>query len=274
MIKSIVVASDLSPRSEHALHRALRLAAQHDAALTIVYVVDDDLPAHLAKMMREAAEPELARQVAALSDRPVTIKVLDGDPKQLVRSEIKELDADLLVVGTHRPRPILDLLFSTTVEQIVRDSRRPVLLVKEPVTGDYERLLVGVDLSPACAAALRFGTGLAPGAQVDTFHGVSVPFSGHGRVRISRLELDAHLDEAQAALDDWWGGLDLPGTSPAPRAEEGGRGPLLAAKLATGRPDLVVVGAHGRAALSPTLLGGFTHELIIDPPTDLLVVRR
>ena len=44
MFKHILMASDLSPRSERALRRAFLLAEEFDAKLTVLSIVDSDLP--------------------------------------------------------------------------------------------------------------------------------------------------------------------------------------------------------------------------------------
>ena len=42
-MKKLLLASDLSPRSELALRRALRLAREHGAAVAAVHIVDESL---------------------------------------------------------------------------------------------------------------------------------------------------------------------------------------------------------------------------------------
>jgi nucleotide-binding universal stress UspA family protein len=44
-MKKLLLASDLSPRSEVALRRALRLAHEHGAAMAVIHIVDEDLAA-------------------------------------------------------------------------------------------------------------------------------------------------------------------------------------------------------------------------------------
>ena len=54
MPDNILVATDLSIRSERALRRAAKLAEQHDARLTVLCIVDEDLPQRVATRMRDA----------------------------------------------------------------------------------------------------------------------------------------------------------------------------------------------------------------------------
>ena len=54
-MKRLLIATDLSSRSELALARALRLTRQHGAELRVCHVVDDALPAHLVEAQKIAA---------------------------------------------------------------------------------------------------------------------------------------------------------------------------------------------------------------------------
>ena len=47
MMKRLLAATDLSERSDRALQRAVAIAGQHSAALEILTVVEDALPAPL-----------------------------------------------------------------------------------------------------------------------------------------------------------------------------------------------------------------------------------
>ncbi|MEO1688792.1 MAG: universal stress protein, partial [Pseudomonadota bacterium] len=54
-MRRILVASDLSARSDRALARAAALAQAHGAALHVAHVTDDELPAALAHPQTESA---------------------------------------------------------------------------------------------------------------------------------------------------------------------------------------------------------------------------
>jgi nucleotide-binding universal stress UspA family protein len=66
-MKRLLIATDLSSRSEVALARALRLTRQHGAELRVCHVVDDALPAHLAEAQKIAAESILQERIQALA---------------------------------------------------------------------------------------------------------------------------------------------------------------------------------------------------------------
>jgi nucleotide-binding universal stress UspA family protein len=58
----IPVATDLSPRSARALARAQQLAAEHDASISILHVLDQSLPKRLLTSFSEQIQTELLQQ--------------------------------------------------------------------------------------------------------------------------------------------------------------------------------------------------------------------
>ncbi|WP_010139521.1 universal stress protein [Oceanicola sp. S124] len=275
MPKSILVASDLSVRSERALRRAFMLARVQDAALTVLSIVDQDLPERIAARTRETAMEELELLCQAIdADLEVTLLVEIADPLQGILAVVKRIGADLLVLGTHRERPVWDLFYGTTMERIVRASSLPVLLVHDAPLAPYGKVLCGIDMSPACAAALTAAAAIAPAAQFRTFHAVHIPYRGLIARSGHPEALEPFLTETRSALRDWWDKTDLPEGCACPDPVAAGRTELMTRLLDQEKPDLVAMGAHGRSPLSPTLLGGFTEQTLREPPTDILVTRR
>ena len=82
-MKRILVATDFSTRSDRALRRAVLLARQHSAEMTIVHVIDDDQPPQLLKAEeRESGSllRELAATVCEIDRVPCDARVAFGEP--------------------------------------------------------------------------------------------------------------------------------------------------------------------------------------------------
>ncbi|WP_172331709.1 universal stress protein [Mangrovicoccus sp. HB161399] len=270
-MKTILVGTDLSLRSERARRRAEQLAAALGARLVVCTVVDAELPEQMSGPILAEARQELERH--SVPGIETAIRVELGEPVETLSQVIEEESPDLVVMGVHRPRPLWDMVTGTTVERIVRAVTRPVLLVAGPVAGGYERVLCGIDLSDACAAAARWAAKLAPEAAFSSFHAVHVPFAGRIAPRGAPEALAPFLADARERIDAWWEDEVLPGRLPKPEpVAEAVPTAFLHARQATD-PDLIAVGAHARAAFAPTLLGSFTEDLVRSVPADLLIVR-
>ncbi len=274
---NILVATDLSLRSERAVRRAFALARAQGAALHLLSVVDDEQPEAIAGRRRAETREELERFCAALPDAGSvdwTLHVELGDAVPEILAAAERLDAELIVTGIPRARPLLDLFGGPTVERLAARSLRPVLLVSTAAETPYGSVLAGLDLSPAAAAAVRRARQVAPEAKLVGFHAVHVPYAGLTSGGERNALGAPFLELARADLDGWVAANRLGEVLDAARLEEGGVTVVFAQMVAELRPQLVAIGAHGRGALNPTLLGRFAAELLRDPPCDLLLVRR
>ncbi|AJE47342.1 universal stress protein [Celeribacter indicus] len=273
-MKKFLVASDLSVRSDRALERAIRLARQHEAALTVLHVIDDDLPAPLVARLRESAAETLG-EVLKAQDAPenAEVRIEAGDAVVTISETAEAVGADLVILGIHRPRAFWDMLSGTTMERIVRALRCPVLLVSEPVTGPYRSVLCGIDLSPASETAARTAAALAPEADYHSYHAVHVPYRGLIAREARERQIAPFLHEAEDELAAWLKQADLPEALGTPEILTESVETAFETMRKKTDCDLFAIGAHGRTPLSPTLLGRFTQDHIRQPVCDTLVVR-
>ncbi|MCI4665962.1 MAG: universal stress protein [Neomegalonema sp.] len=273
-MKTILVATDLSERSERAVRRAFNLAELHTADLTVLSIVDSDLPDDIAVQMTRATEAQLAQLCGAISSYSYKARVKTGDPQREIHAVADELDADLIVLGVHRERPWVDMVAGTTMERLVHASQRPVLLVSDPVMHSYRRVVCGLDMSPSCAAALRAAADLAPEAEIDLVHAVHVPFRGFLAPSGAEAEVRPFVQEARKRVDAWLSEIEPPKRCSSPKLIAASRVQALGQVFRESGADLIALGAHGRSSLAPTYLGSFTEELLRMRPSDILVVKR
>jgi len=274
-MKTILVATDLSGRSDRAMKRAASLADAHGARLIVVAVIDEDLPKSMADAQAEQARAAL---LSEYGDRKaasaIETRVVIGDPHRDIHAIAAETDADLIVLGLHRSRPFLDLFRETTMERLVRMSERPVLIVRDLGAGLYSRILVPIDFSPASEAALRAAANLCPNAKLTLFNSYHVPFKGLRGGELSSSESDAFLRDVQSERRRWLKDAALPDSLPEIELIDGSIRQVLDQKIAVGKPDLIAIGAHGRASLAPGIVGSLTRDLKRNPPCDMLIARR
>ena len=182
-MKKLMVATDLSTRSDRALRRAALLARQFDAQLTIVHVIDDDLPRRLQKVAQRESEAlllDICDSTRAVDGVKCDILVELGDPFAMVLQSAQALKADLVVMGSHRRQILRDIFIGTTVERTIRESRRPVLMVNAMPAKPYERAILATDFSPVSVQAARAASRLRfLGARsVAVLHAYQAPAQG------------------------------------------------------------------------------------------------
>lgn len=140
MYDRVLVATDGGDGAETVLEHALAIASNHDAAIYGLYVVDrrvyasafDEGPSDRKEALREAGERALedVRAAAGRAGLDATTEIRDGDPTKVVAAYADEVDADLVVVGSHgkSPREKVQGLGSVS-EALVKSTERPVLVV-------------------------------------------------------------------------------------------------------------------------------------------------
>lgn len=275
-LTSILIATDLSARSDRAMARATALARTHGARLILLSVVDDAMPEDLTESIADKVRHRLDRIAQPLREElTVEDHVHVGDPTETLLHRTAEIAPSLLVLGVHRPRPFLDMLRETTMQRIVRRTDCPVLLVRDPAEGDYTRIAAATDFSPAATAALRLAHQLAPAAEITPVHVVHVPYQGmlSASGGSDQALTKAFLKDARRDDTAWRGTADLPQSIAETEIVDGSAYRTLRQRAESGAAQLITAGAHGRVGAAPAILGSLATDLMRDPPCDILIAR-
>src|SRR3990170_3239858 len=143
-IKRILAPTDFSPGAEPALAWAARLADCFSAQIVLLHVVDvrlaalAGLPPDMAAMpavdelvqgARTEADEQMKR-VAARFPRATTL-IKEGSARTVILEVAKDLDVDLIVMGTHGRTGLAHVFFGSVAEHVVRHSRIPVLTARQ-----------------------------------------------------------------------------------------------------------------------------------------------
>ena len=175
--KNILIATDFSEVSQHALLHALAMAKRFDAKLTVVHVAPPEaqtpipmepVPVELDWQKKRGAQG-LARLEGfeALHMFPHDTVLKQGSPWPEIRDLIEQRGIDLIVLGTHGRGLIGTLLLGSTAQRVLRHATCPVLTVGPDVlTGflDHERfahILFATDFSDGSLHALPYALSLA-----------------------------------------------------------------------------------------------------------------
>jgi nucleotide-binding universal stress UspA family protein len=135
-INRILVATDFSDDSAHALEHAKELARRFGSQ--IVLHADEMLAvvpgSNLAVERRNAAQEQLDRIAKELNDRELsTVSVLrPGFASEEIVKLARDRVVDLIVMGTHGLTGIAHLLLGSVAEHVVRHAPCPVLTVRSP----------------------------------------------------------------------------------------------------------------------------------------------
>lgn len=138
--------------------------------------------------------------------------------------------------------------------------------------------MVAVDMSECSRTALEFALRLLPEAELTVVHAYEVPFatfiSGEDSDRTVEAKHRENIErlvagEVEAFLDRY------SGKAPSIRqvVARGMVREVVRNETKRSRPELLVIGTHGRSGVAHALLGSVAEDLLRQPPCDILAVR-
>jgi nucleotide-binding universal stress UspA family protein len=205
--------------------------------------------------------------------------IVAGDPFDGILRAAAEINADLIVMGSHRKQFLLDIFVGTTIERVIRKGSFPVLMVNNEAQRTYENVVAPIDMSDASANALRvaLSRGLITGKRATLLHAFLAPAKDKMLVASSdQPSIDSYVaSERQRAMDELAAFLianDLKHRRWSLRLEEGAPMEVISRILSEIRPDLLVMGTHGRSAFIKALIGSVTEEALRSLSVDILAV--
>jgi nucleotide-binding universal stress UspA family protein len=280
-IKRILVATDLSPRADRALDRAVQLAAAQAAKLTVLYVQEELLLKKWTEQSLREVRKKLRQKSKAWyqqNNLTATIRTIVGKPFVEIIRRARTEKADVVLVGAHGEHFLRDLFLGTTAEAVIRKGDRTVLVVKQPPHGLYQRVLVPVDFSDASRQALEAAFALAPVAEFHVFHATGAVFEEQLRLGgLSESDIIRHrrraVVDARQDMERFLRGVDCGTRHVRSQVQSGRAVPGISQAVAQLGADLVALGTRGRSDLPYTLLGSVAQLLLREMPCDVLLAR-
>jgi nucleotide-binding universal stress UspA family protein len=248
------------------------------AAEAIVQV--DRLEAELLQVARETVEKALARL-----SRPrleVVAAVLRGRPATAIVDAAKDLQADVIVMGSRGHGTIETMVLGSVSAEVIDHASVPVLIARGRT---IERVVLawdGSDCARRAAEVLRTRPIFARSAvRVVSVADVDVPwwigFPEAGSPGAVRLYLEAAAesrsvhDALAREMRDELRAVGL--AAEAERRDGDAATELIAAARAT-NADLIVLGTHGRTGLARLVLGSVARNVLHHATCSVLVVRE
>ncbi len=142
--KLILCPVDFSTTSTHALETAIELATELNAKIHLVHVYqypsfslpEADLATPIDLSIQEGYVERLESQLAKLKKKYtddalniINTTLVEGVPYVEIIHTAKEINADLIIVGTHGRTGLSHMLLGSVAERVVRSSTIPVLSV-------------------------------------------------------------------------------------------------------------------------------------------------
>lgn len=290
----ILLTSDFSEHAALAAARAGLLAASGLKELLLLHVIpssplhelehlldESDSGTGLRARLQDSALNQLREQAARFAAVPgtkVECQVETGRPHTVI-ADVAASWADLIVMGAHGGNFVRDLFLGAMVEKVLRSSRQPLLVVKQPPEQPYRRVLVAIDFSPSSAAAAEAAQHVAPDAEICLCHVFEIPFEEKLRFTgVSDRQLTGYREESRYLAERNMASF----LRARPELEkvalsklEYGYAPAALLHIAGQLDsDLIVMGRHGQSELEHWLLGSVTEHVVRESRCDVLIVNH
>ncbi len=296
-LRKLLVAADFSPPAEAALHRAVSVARNFAAEITVCHVLHDVREA-MAVMRREArwelvagdihkyeqalceeSETRLDELLHPLQDGSVTLRHetrVGATYIQLIHA-VQDHEYELVFVGTRGVTGLKRLVLGSTAQRLLRNCPAPVWVVKAERVSPLKTILATTDFSDASGEALKLAAGLASrlGAELHLLHAVQTAgllksAQAQGYLEdVSSMQID---QEVQQHLQEF-AALHCNETPVQLHVVHGQPAMAIVEAAAQLSADLTVLSTVGRSGLPGLLIGNTAEQVVDSLACDVLAVK-
>ncbi len=295
-VEKVLCPTDFSSSAGQALELAVLVARSFGAELhvlhgIVLHTADPHSPTyHLPNLeeieatLQRTAASALARDIAPHADgvlRIIEVQRRAPFAGEAILEYAEEINADLIVMGTHGRRGLSHLLLGSVANEVVRRAPCPVMTVRPRPEGAHlraiERILVPVDFSGAANVALAAARDLAVAwtATLDVLHVIeeTVMPAFYAAGVTSLLQLDPEIrTRCQAELRRRVERLGGPPVVARTHVREGKAAQHIVAFAEEQGSDLIVLATAGRSGVERLLLGSVAEKVVRLAPCPVLVV--
>lgn len=290
-IQKILAGVDLpdDDREDPVLLTAVTLAGALNAELHLVHAVEagplePPLLPSLSRQMEtaHAAVNEYLEEALPEDALATTVHVDLGRAHRVIARRARELGVDLLVLGPHRDVTLQPQGLGSTADRLLRTLDVPCWVARGPVSLPLRSLVAPVDFSPLSDRALDLaltlglalggteGTPGAPPPMLEVLH-VEWPAVLEDDPELAERDLIPRIQGDVASARDRTGIAEGVATRPLVEgALDPSRGILAHARES--ETELVVLGTHGRGAVTRALLGNVASVVARRAPCPVVLV--
>ena len=279
-VHTILFPTDFSENAQQAFSLACSLARDCGARIVVLYVVPPPLGQDKVLIERDPDEyyegPLKALHEIQSRDADVRVehRLEDGDAAKAILRVAEDIQAGLIVLGTHGRSGLGRLLVGSVAEHVLREATCPVLTVKKGGTASRPKtILFATDFSDACEGALNLAFALARDyrARLIVLH-VTVPEPAQPYADFAKTAEQSATRRRQ--LEEELRQCQKPDCNAEFRLEEGEPEDAILRVASELSCDLIVMGTHGRTGLRRLLMGSVAEKILRRAPCPVLLVKN
>lgn len=236
------------------------------------------------------------KKIGGILNLPVRTSLLEGYPaEEITALTQKKAQYELIALGSHSRRGLKRAILGSVAEEVVRNSRIPVLILGATAQGRKEglllkdplQILVATDLGKNGRKAEEYALSLAQrlSAKVTLFHSLLplpqiphglglLPLSGRQEKELNEFaqkikpEAIVRLEKKQKKFRKMGISCSTLIEQPSDTASA-----AIVSQARKSKASLVIMGTHGRSSFATAFLGSTAREVIAESPLPLIIVR-
>lgn len=280
LVEKILVATDFAQASSEALRMASFLAKAFRSEIILIHVIPDikGLEIDRGKLRRIETQKlrEIGRDLKKEGISCVEVIVRFGVAFERIIEYSDEFDVNLIVMGSGKSGKKFPL--GITAERVMTYADKPVLVVKPGTQAFIRKVLCPVDFSEASKRALINSIHLSRtfGAHLSVLTVSEAPlgsFWGKGRAAGASRQKDL-IKRQVHQYDRFLRGFESEGLAWTKAIREGEPYEEILRAVREGRPDLLLMGSHGRTGLWRLLMGSTTERVVREMPCSVMTLKQ
>jgi nucleotide-binding universal stress UspA family protein len=288
--RSLLVAVDLTASSDRVLARLAQLPLADDARVTLLHVVPAGFNVAEQRSAEQDADKAIAEEVSHLRKqlgRKVRVEPLVkvGAAAREIAACATKVKAELILMGRGSGRALKEAFLGSNAERVVRQTKRPVLVVRSVARAVYRRPVLAFALDQASDDSVRLLLRVTGPSRlrVEVVHAFEIPYAGAVYRSLTEEQAAERKNELRSlvtrrvtkrlASAQAKAGV-LPEDGPSWRTHVGCGSPWTIVQKAVKKAesDLLVLGTHGYSGAAYVLLGTVAGELLRAARCDVLMV--
>ena len=293
MRDKIVVATDLSPKSDIALQKAIEISKKYDLWLEVIHVINPPLFEWVwgSEILEENQERGKLLQTKAkeISDKigselkrkhnktHVTIKI--GNPSEEIIAFAKAIKASAIILGdVGEYHSLEETVLGTTTTNVIDRSNIPILIARNSDSIEYKKILIPTNFSDDSKENIKYVAELFPDAKLYLLNVMEIPLDfrlkmyGLDDKEIENLK-EVYVLKNQNAFDIFIKSLDIDNDIEKVIALGSVKARMI---LKEGRDlsvDLIALNAHKIDNITSRIIGNIATHIIKQSKRDVLVYQ-
>lgn len=286
----IVVGVDFSEITDSVINSALSFAKLFNTEVHLIHVIEPPIIAIYENPFLELDNTEVVLELEEIlkkkfseslqkyttifenSNIPVKTVVEVGNIAETILEYLDKVNADLLIVGSHKRGLIEKFLVGSIAEKLLNKSKNSILVVKGKGLKEIKRVLCGYDFLPNSQRAVEVAVEIAnkTGAEVEVLHADYDEWFSHLKDVYKEV-----FKKKTKLLEDLKKEIKAKyGVEVEVKIEKGKPEKILKKEIENFKPDLTILGKRKSTEIKRMFIGTVAMKIVKNSPTPILVIKK